>query len=146
MLKYKLYKDTRSNSQFKGCWYARIAKSDIITTRQLVAHMAKHGTAYSKGTMWAVITDMITCVHELILRGQAVKIDDLAIFSIGIVSKPAPTAKDFDAHTNIATFKLRARPTGEFTKAQLMRVANIMEATYYKPVAKTTANNGEKKV
>ena len=47
MLKYKLYKDTRSNSQFKGCWYARIAKSDIITTRQLVAHMAKHGTAYS---------------------------------------------------------------------------------------------------
>ena len=135
MLKYKLYKDTRSNSQFKGCWYARIAKSDIITTRQLVAHMAKHGTAYSKGTMWAVITDMITCVHELILRGQAVKIDDLAIFSIGIVSKPAPT-----------TFKLRARPTGEFTKAQLMRVANIMEATYYKPVAKTTANDGEKKV
>ena len=94
MLKYKLYKDTRSNSQFKGCWYARIAKSDIITTRQLVAHMAKHGTAYSKGTMWAVITDMITCVHELILRGQAVKIDDLAIFSIGIVSKPDPTAKE----------------------------------------------------
>ena len=108
MLKYKLYKDTRSNSQFKGCWYARIAKSDIITTRQLVAHMTKHGTAYSKGTMWAVITDMITCVHELILRGQAVKIDDLAIFSIGIV-----------------------------------RVANIMEATCYKPVAKTTANDGE---
>ena len=81
--------------------------------------MAKHGTAYSKGTMWAVITDMITCVHELILRGQAVKIDDLAIFSIGIVSKPAPTAKEFDAH------------------------ANIMEATYYKPVAKTTANDGK---
>ena len=105
--------------------------------------MAKHGTAYSKGTMWAVITDMITCVHELILRGQAVKIDDLAIFSIGIVSKPAHTAKEFDVHTNIATFKLRARPTGEFTKAQLMRVANIMEATYYKPVAKTTANDGK---
>ena len=53
------------------------------------------------------------------------------------------TAKEFDAHTNIATFKLRARPTGEFTKAQLMRVANIMEATYYKPVAKTTANDGK---
>lgn len=49
MLKYKLYKDTRSNSQFKGCWYARIAKSDIITTRQLVAHMAKHGNRLLQG-------------------------------------------------------------------------------------------------
>ena len=143
MLKYKLYKDTRSTSQFKGCWYARVAKRDIITTKQLVEHMAKHGTAYSKGTMWAVITDMIGCIHELILRGQAVKIDDLAIFSIGIESKPAPTVKDFAVRSNIATFKLRVRATGGFTKAQLKRVARIKEATYYQTVAKTSGSDGE---
>ena len=128
MLKYKLYKDTRSNSQFKGCWYARIAKSDIITTRQLVAHMAKHGTAYSKGTMWAVITDMITCVHELILRGQAVKIDDLAIFTCGIVNKEGAADKaKFSVAANIESIKLRARATGELTRANLNREASLMD-------------------
>jgi glucose/arabinose dehydrogenase len=34
-----------------------------------------------------MITDMVSCVKELTLQGFAVKIDDLAIFSIGIRNK-----------------------------------------------------------
>ena len=146
MIRYKLFQCKNKNSEFYNKWYGRSVCEETIGTRELAKHIASHGSPFSVGSINGILTDVVACIKELVLDGKNVKIDDLAIFSIGIVSKPAPTAKEFDAHTNIATFKLRARPTGEFTKAQLMRVANIMEATYYKPVAKTTANDGEQNV
>ena len=87
---------------------------------ELAEHMESHNTPFSKGAIKGMITDMVICVKELASQGFAIKIDDLAIFSIGIKNKMgAKTEKEFSVQKNIEGFKLRARGTGEFKATNL---------------------------
>ena len=99
MLKYKLYQDNRSNAQHKGNWYAHMNLDGTMGLDELAAHMSDHGTPYSKGVICGVLNDMVGCIKELVLEGNAVKLDNLAIFSVGIESKPANTKEEFNART-----------------------------------------------
>lgn len=81
-----------------------------------------------------MLTDMVICVKELASQGFAIKIDDLAIFSIGIKNKEGvQTEKEFSMAKNIEGFKLRARGTGEFKaanlEAPLKRVSSLLGET-----------------
>ena len=107
MLKYKLYQDNRSNAQHKGNWYAHMNLDGTMGLDELAAHMSDHGTPYSKGVICGVLNDMVGCIKELVLEGNAVKLDNLAIFSVGIESKPANTKEEFNARTHITGYKLR---------------------------------------
>ena len=46
--------------------------------------MSDHNSPYSAGMIKGVLTDMVVCIKELLLDGKSVKIDDLAIFSVGL--------------------------------------------------------------
>ena len=46
---------------------------------ELAEHMESHNTPFSKGAIKGMLTDMVSCVRELVLQGIAVKIPDLAI-------------------------------------------------------------------
>ena len=60
------------------------------------------------------------------------KIDDLAIFSCGIVnaSGGSATVKDFTTARNIRRVKLRARATGELSNTSLNLEASLKKAYY----------------
>ena len=62
-------------------WFARAMVTQTIDLEQLAEHMANHNTPYSKGAILGVLTDMVNCIRELVLDGNAVKIPNLAIFS-----------------------------------------------------------------
>ena len=63
---------------------------------------------------------MAFCIKELCLQGISVKIDDLAIFSIGIKNKMgAKSEKEFSIAKNIEGYKLRSRGTGELAAGNL---------------------------
>jgi len=101
MIRYKKYQMTGEKSPLKGLWYARPLIEDTFDTERLAKHMANHNTPYSEGLIKGVLTDMISCTKELILDGKNVKLDDLAIFSVGIVSrKGAASAADFTLADN----------------------------------------------
>ena len=103
-----------------GLWFAYPVITETIDINGLAAHMASHNTPFSKGAIKGMLTDMVTCVKELASQGFAIKIDDLAIFSIGIKNKVgAKSEKEFNAAKNIEGFKLRARGTGEFKATNL---------------------------
>ena len=87
MIRYKKYQMTGENHPLKGLWYARPLIEDTFDTEKLAKHMSNHNTPYSAGLIKGVLTDMIACTKELILDGKNVKLDDLAIFSVGIVSR-----------------------------------------------------------
>jgi hypothetical protein len=72
---------------------------------------------------------MIGCIRELMLEGKAVKLDGLAIFSAGIKTKKkgAPTSEDFSTTKHIDSVYMRARATGEFTRAELTKAGNVTE-------------------
>lgn len=143
MIRYKKYQMTGENSPLKGLWYARPVIEETYDTERLAKHMANHNTPYSAGVVKGVLTDMISCIKELILDGKNVKLDDLAIFSVGIVSrKGAASAADFTLADNVKGLKLRARATGELSNAQINLEGQMKEAAVYNPDGGTTEDGG----
>lgn len=143
MIRYKKYQMTGENSPLKGLWYARPVIEETYDTERLAKHMANHNTPYSAGVIKGVLTDMISCIKELILDGKNVKLDDLAIFSVGIVSrKGAASAADFTLADNVKGLKLRARATGELSNAQINLEGQMKEAAVYNPDGGTTEGGG----
>ena len=70
------------------------------------------------------------CIRELCLQGIAVKIDNLAIFSIGIKHKEgANSEKEFTVAKNVEGVRLRARATGELVSDKLKLDATLKKAS-----------------
>ena len=131
MLKYKLYQDNREGSKTEGKWFARVAVNETIDLDGLAKHMAAHHSPYSEGLITGILKDMVACIRELALDGKAVKIPDLAIFSLGLQTTAADTAKEFTAAKNVVSVKMRSRATGVFTRQQLNLDAHVREQDDY---------------
>lgn len=143
MIRYKKYQMVGEKSPLKGRWYARPVIEETYDTERLAKHMANHHTPYSAGVIKGVLADMISCIKELILDGKNVKLDDLAIFSVGIVSKKgAASAADFTPADNVKGLKLRARATGELSNAQINLEGRMKESAFYNLDGGTTGGGG----
>ena len=125
MLHYQLYQNKSKGTKGYGKWYGRAVINQTIGLDKLAEHMANHNTPYSKGAIQGVLTDMVSCIRELVLDGNAVKIPNLAIFSAGFTTVGAPDRESFTAGKNIKSTHLRARSTGDFTRAELTRAAKL---------------------
>ena len=141
MILFKLFKN--KNEKLEGAYgkvYARPVVTQTINLDGLAEHMSEHNTGFSPGSVKGLLTDMVRCVKELVLKGIAVKIDDLAIFSIGLRTKSgADSTDDFSVSKNIAGVKLRARATGSLTSESLNLDATLMN------IEKLTKENSKKK-
>jgi len=97
--------------------------------------MSKHNSPYSSGVIKGVLTDMVDCIKELLLDGKSVKIDDLAIFGVGI-----RTLEEFSLEKNITGMRLKARATGNLSTTNLKLDSQLkQQAEYQKP---TTPGGG----
>lgn len=143
MLKYKLYQNLNSRSPGYGKWYARAAVNETYDLEDLAQHMSSHNTPYSKGAIYGVLTDMVACIRELVLEGNAVKIPDLAIFSLGLKSEGVMSADDFDAAKNVKQARLRARSAGCLMTANVTRDARVRQYGRYDPAQPATGKPAE---
>ena len=84
MVRYILQQIKIRSSRAFGKWFAKNVVEETFNLDMLAEHMSSHNTPYSKGAIKGVLTDMIQCIKELLLEGKNVKIDGLAIFSLGI--------------------------------------------------------------
>jgi predicted histone-like DNA-binding protein len=115
---------------------------ETIDLDALAEHMSTHNSPYSKGVIKGLLTDMIGCIKELLLEGKNVKIDDLAIFSLGIKNKEmAIREEDFTVSKNISGVKLKARATGDLMSKSLNLEATLKKATFVNGKL-TPANSG----
>ena len=108
MLHYRLHQDNRKTSKHKGDWYGHIVTRNTYDIEALAS------------------------VRELNLAGNPVKIDDLAIFSLGFSSQGVKDANDYNPQKHISRFRLRARATGALSPKRLEKVVRIAEASDYK--------------
>lgn len=132
MITYRKSQVVGENSQCNGLWYARPVIDETLDIEALSRHMSKHNTPFSPGVIKGVLSDMVTCIKELILDGKNVKLDDLAIFSVGIVSrKGAESVEAFKVSDHVKGLKLRARATGELSNARINLEATLRELTPY---------------
>ena len=131
MILFKLSKN--KNPKIKeayGKYYARPVVTQTIDLNGLAEHMTEHNTGFSPGATKGLLTDMVKCIKELVLQGFAVKIDDLAIFSIGLKTKKgADSEDDFSVTKNIEGVRLRARATGNLTSSKLDLQASLKNAS-----------------
>ena len=127
---YRKYQNKNPYGSSYGKWFARaVTIGKTVNVDELARHMSEHNTPYSKGAIKGVLTDMIGCIRELMLEGKAVKLDGLAIFSAGIKTKKkgAPTSEEFSTTKHIDSVYMRARATGEFTRAELTKAGSVTE-------------------
>ena len=83
MIRYILRKIKNDQSPVFNRWFAYPVVEETVNLSNLAKHMASHNTPFSAGVIKGLLTDMINCIKELLLEGKNVKIDDLAIFSLG---------------------------------------------------------------
>ena len=137
MILYVLKQNKNRKSPAFGKYFAYPVIEETIDLDALAEHMSNHNTPYSKGAIKGMLTDMVSCIKELLLEGKNVKIADLAIFSLGIKNNGGAVSEDvFTVSKNIKGVKLRARATGELIAKSLN-----LEATLKKASA-TTKSNG----
>ena len=143
MVRYILQKIKITSHKCYGKWFAKNVVEETINLDDLAEHMSNHNSPYSKGVIKGLLTDMISCIKELLLEGKNVKIDDLAIFSLGIKNKKggATSEDEFNVSKNIDGVKLRARATGTLMAKNLNLEATLKRATAIS--GKQTGTGGE---
>ena len=131
MIRYVLKQNKNEDANIFGKWFAYPVIEETLNIDALSEHMSNHNSPFSKGVIKGLLTDMVNCIKEQLLEGKNVKIDDLAIFSIGIKNKKggATSEDDFSISKNISNVKLRARATGELSIKALNLEATLKKAT-----------------
>ena len=131
MVRYILKQIKITSSRSFGKWFAKNVVEETIDLDGLAEHRSSHHSPYSKGAIKGVLTDMIMCIKELLLEGKNVKIDDLAIFSLGIKNKlTANSEAEFTVAKNIEGVKLKSRATGDLMSKALNLDATLKKVTY----------------
>ena len=131
MIRYVLRQNSNELSKVYGKYFAYPVIEETVNLDGLAGHMSSHNSPFSKGVIKGLLTDMVNCIKELLLEGKNVKIDDLAIFSIGIKNQKggADSEEDFSVAKNVKSVKLRSRATGILVAKSLNLSASLKRAT-----------------
>ncbi len=132
MIRYLLRQNSNEMSSAFGKYYAYPVVEETMDLQALAAHMEEHNTGFSEAMCVGVMKAMVKCIKEMLLAGKNVKIDNLAIFSVGIRNKQgAVSPETFTVANNIDGVKLRARATGTLSNANLNLAASLKRAVSY---------------
>ena len=127
-----------SETEQAGKMYARVSYKQTMTVQDMAKHMAEHNTMFSEGSICGILIDFVKCVREMVLMGNTVKIDNLAIFKATVEANALEVLYDAEqdktataaigalaegAKTGAAvkTIKLLAQSTGDFTRDELKK-------------------------
>lgn len=142
MIKYVLKQNKNKKSLAFGKWYAFPVVEETMDLAELAKHMEEHNTGFTEAMCLGMMTAMVKCIKEQLLAGKNVKIDNLAIFSVGIRNKVgAKSEADFTAANNIAGVKLRARATGTLSNANLNSSASVKKASVLSSASTSEGGN-----
>ena len=142
MIKYVLKQNKNKKSLAFGKWYAFPVVEETMDLAELAKHMEEHNTGFTEAMCLGMMTAMVKCIKEMLLAGKNVKIDNLAIFSVGIRNKVgAKSEADFTAANNIAGVKLRARATGTLSNANLNSSASVKKASVLSSASTSEGGN-----
>ena len=142
MIKYVLQQNKNKKSLAFGKWYAFPVVEETMDLAELAKHMEEHNTGFTEAMCLGMMIAMVKCIKEQLLAGKNVKIDNLAIFSVGIRNKEgAKTEAEFTAANNIAGVKLRARATGTLSNANLNSSASVKKASVVSSASTSEGGN-----
>ena len=150
-----------SETETAGKYYARVSYKQTMSIQDMAHHMAEHNTMFSEGSICGILIDFVKCVREMVLMGNTVKIDNLAIFKATVEANGLEVLYDAEndkaASASMGTLaegqktgaavkvvKLLAQSTGEFTRDELKKDVKLSwtdKAQAEIAAAKGTTNN-----
>lgn len=80
-------------------WYLYAKQQEQLSIAEIAQHMHEHNTPFTAGTIEGLLKDFVQCVHEQLLNGNSVKIDNLAIFRLAVESNAFKSPGDVDPST-----------------------------------------------
>ena len=125
--------------------YAFLQINSCVTTEQLAAHMAAHNTIYTRGVIKGVLTDMGSCIRELVAQGFKVELADLGHFVPAINSIGAATLEDFTAD-NIRNLRVRFEPGEDFENIKAEADFEYVPTRHAQAAVKAAQKAGETSV
>ena len=96
---FKIYQSNRKGGT-NGKFYARAAHRETINTKDFAEVMQNNSTV-KRSDIVAVLTELSEVLRQELQRSNKVHIDGIGTFKVGIRSKGAKTAKEFNATDNI---------------------------------------------
>ena len=131
---FKIYQSNRKGGT-NGKFYARAAHRETINTKDLAEVMQNNSTV-KRSDIVAVLTELSEVLRQELQRSNKVHIDGIGTFKVGIHSKSAKTAKEFNATDNIVGSRILFMPettidaNGNRVKA-LLAGLKVKEAASY---------------
>ena len=77
--------------------YATLQLTGQVSLADLAQHISEHNSVFSKGTTVGILTELSSCIRELLLQGYSIDLGDLGRLTPSITSTGATTLKDFTA-------------------------------------------------
>ena len=108
-----LRQNTNDDSTAFGKWFPVPSTSEPMSLKGFAKHLSEHGKLASYDMLVLVLQNIVSCLKELILQGQAVKLDGLGTFrptSEGKGSNDVETAVSLGANVIIEGIHLRFSP------------------------------------
>lgn len=106
---YRLYQNNNQQSSVYKKWYARTVVTETMTTKQLAEIMQENCTV-KRSDIEAVLRELVPTMARAMQDSKRVKIDGLGSFKIGIKTKPADSAKEFNAQKNVVGIHINFLP------------------------------------
>ena len=161
MIELYLSKVTENSElETAGKYYARVDYKQTMGVQDMAHHMAEHNTMFSEGSITGILIDFVKCVREMVLMGNTVKIDNLAIFKASVEANGLEVLYDAQqdkvAQATMGTLaegqktgpavkvvKLLAQSTGEFSRDELKKDVKFAWTDKTKAeIAAAKGNNG----
>ena len=106
---YKLYQDNRSNSLYPGKWYAKAVHQNIVGL-DAVAQRIQRNCSMKKSDVLAVLTEMVEVMKDELQSSNIVRLDGFGQFKVGMRTRPAATAADFNSAKHVAGYRINFLP------------------------------------
>ncbi len=106
---YRLYQNNRTDSDQYKKWYGRSVAIDKVTTDQLAEEIEANCTV-KRADILAVLSELVVVMKRELQNSKRVCLDRFGAFKIGVSTKPAETAKDFNVKDNVKGIHIIFQP------------------------------------
>ena len=89
--------------------YPVLQRTETLTESELAAHIAAHGSKFTRGDITAVIVSLVDCAREMLLEGKVVKLGELGTLRLSAKTTGSDTAADCTAD-NIKELNVKFNP------------------------------------
>lgn len=105
--RYVMYQNPIKSSKTYGKWYARAAQMGTLNLEGVARHISHHGSIYTEDVVYGVLKKFKSCLLELIMQNQRVKIDGLGTFYISLSSTGEAKRDDYSIGKNLRSARIR---------------------------------------